>query len=95
MFPSAQDVGQIRARVLHTIRYGLEFDLTTEQSKYLLKRHVNSNTTMVILFVDINGSTQMSITLRPSEICYYSTDLLTRVTTGNKRTWWICPKVCG
>ena len=53
MFPSAQDVGQIRARVLHTIRYGLEFDLTTEQSKYLLKRHVNSNTTMVILFVDI------------------------------------------
>ncbi|MGB7677128.1 MAG: adenylate/guanylate cyclase domain-containing protein [Nitrososphaeraceae archaeon] len=65
MFPSAQDVGQIRARVLHTIRYGLEFDLTTEQSKYLLKRHVNSNTTMVILFVDINGSTQMSITLPP------------------------------
>ena len=55
----------MRVRVLHTIRYGLEFDLTTEQSKYLLKRHVNSNTTMVILFVDINGSTQMSITLPP------------------------------
>ena len=65
MFPSAQDVGQIRARVMHTIRYGLKFDLTTEQSKYLLKRHVNSNTTMVILFIDINGSTQMSITLPP------------------------------
>ena len=51
--------------VLHTIQYGLEFDLTTEQSKHLLKRHVNSNTMMVVLFVDINGSTQMSITLPP------------------------------
>lgn len=65
MFPSAQDVGQIRARVLHTIQYGLEFDLTTEQCKHFLKRHVNSNTTMVVLFIDINGSTQMSITLPP------------------------------
>jgi len=63
LFPSAQDVGQISARVLHTIQHGLEFDLTTEQSKHLLKRHVNSNTMMVILFVDINGSTQMSFTL--------------------------------
>ena len=67
MFPSAQDVGQIRARVLHTIQYGLEFDLTTDHSKNLLKRHLNSNTTMVILFVDINGSTQMSITLPPAK----------------------------
>ena len=65
MFPSAQDVGQISARVLHTIQHGLEFDLTTEHSKHLLKRHVNSNTMMVILFVDINGSTQMSFTLPP------------------------------
>ena len=65
MFPSAQDVGQIRARVLHTIQHGLEFDLTTEQSKHLLKRHLNSNTMMVVLFVDINGFTQMSITLPP------------------------------
>ncbi|MDQ5868331.1 MAG: adenylate/guanylate cyclase domain-containing protein [Thermoproteota archaeon] len=65
MFPSAQDVGQIRARVLHTIQYGLEFDLTTEQCKHFLKRHVNSNTTMVVLFIDINGLTQMSITLPP------------------------------
>lgn len=65
MFPSAQDVGQISARVLHTIQHGLEFDLTTEQSKHLLERHVNSNTMMVVLFVDINGSTQMSFTLPP------------------------------
>jgi adenylate cyclase len=67
LLPSSQDVEQIRARVLHTLRHGLEFDLTTEQSKLLLKRHVNSNATMVILLIDINGSTQMSITLPPQQ----------------------------
>jgi len=56
---------RIGARVLHTVQYGLEFDLTTEQCKHFLKRHVNSNTTMVVLFIDINGSTQMSNTLPP------------------------------
>jgi adenylate cyclase len=59
------DVQRVQARVLHTIEHGLEFDLTTEQGKHFLKRHVNSNTTLVVLFIDINGSTQMSITLPP------------------------------
>ena len=70
MFPSAQDVGQIRARILHTLQYGLEFDLTTEQSKDLLKRHVNSNTMIVVLFVDINGFDSNEYDLAASQICY-------------------------
>jgi adenylate cyclase len=65
MLASTEDVQRIQARVLHTIRNGLEFDLTTYQCKQFLKRHVNSNTSMVVLFVDINGSTQMSINLPP------------------------------
>lgn len=67
MLSSEQDVKQIKSRVLHTMKHGPEFDLTTEQSKQLLKRHVNSNTTMAVLIIDINGSTQMSITLPPSK----------------------------
>jgi adenylate cyclase len=67
LFPSSPDVEQIQARVRHTLQHGLEFDLTTDQSKQLLKRHVNSNTMMVILFIDINGSTQMSMTLEPQQ----------------------------
>lgn len=66
MLSSTQEAQQIKARVLHTIKYGLEFDLSTEQCKQFLKRHVNSNAVMVILIIDINGSTQMSITLPPS-----------------------------
>jgi adenylate cyclase len=66
MYSPAQDIERIRARILHTIKHGLEFDLTTEQCKQLLKRHVNSNTTIVVLFIDINGSTRMSISLPPT-----------------------------
>jgi class 3 adenylate cyclase len=65
LLTSIEDVQRIQARVLHTIEHGLEFDLTTEQGKHFLKRHVNANTTLVVLFIDINGSTQMSITLSP------------------------------
>jgi len=64
---SSPDVNQIQARVRHTLLHGLEFDLTTDESKHLLRRHVNSNATMVILFIDINGSTQMSMTLTPQQ----------------------------
>lgn len=67
MLSSTQEAQQIKARVLHTIKYGLEFDLSIEQSKQFLKRHVNSNAVLVILIIDINGSTQMSITLPPSK----------------------------
>jgi adenylate cyclase len=67
MLSSAQEAQQIKARVLHTIKHGLEFDLSTEQCRRFLKRHVNSNAIMVILLIDINGSTQMSITLPPSK----------------------------
>jgi class 3 adenylate cyclase len=67
LLPTVQDVEKIKARVLHTIQNGLEFDLTTEHSKHFLKRHVNSNAMMVILFIDINGSTQMTMTLPPRQ----------------------------
>jgi adenylate cyclase len=37
--------------------------MSTEESKKLLRRHVNSKTNLVIMFVDINNSTQMSLSL--------------------------------
>lgn len=67
MFSPSLDEEQIQARVRHTLQYGLEFDLTTDESKHLLRRHVNTNSTMVILFIDINGSTQMSMTIAPQK----------------------------
>src|ERR687885_552225 len=55
--------GQIRARVDKTLKEGIQLNMSTQESKKLLKRHVNSKTSLVIMFVDINNSTQMSLSL--------------------------------
>ena len=54
---------QIRARITKTLNAGIQLNMSTEESKKLLKRHVNSKTNLVIMFVDINNSTQMSLSL--------------------------------
>jgi len=55
---------QIRARVRRTLRDGVQLDMSTQESRKLLRRHVNSKTNFVFLFVDINNSTQMSLSLQ-------------------------------
>src|SRR5919198_3980785 len=54
---------QIRARITKTLTDGIQLNMSTEESKKLLKRHVNSKTNLVVMFVDINNSTQMSLSL--------------------------------
>ena len=59
----ASSVQQIRARVNRTLTNGIQIDMSTEESKKFLRRHVNSKTKIVIMFIDINGSTEMSFSL--------------------------------
>jgi adenylate cyclase len=54
---------QIRARVTKTLKDGIRLNVSTEESKKLLRRHVNTKTNLVVLFVDINNSTEMSLSL--------------------------------
>jgi class 3 adenylate cyclase len=54
---------QTRARVIKTLMDGIQLNMSTEESKKLLKRHVNSKTNLVIMFVDISNSTEMSLSL--------------------------------
>lgn len=54
---------QIRARVIKTLDQGIRLNMSTEESKKLLRRHVNSKTNLVTMFVDINNSTEMSLSL--------------------------------
>ena len=54
---------QIRARIAKSLEDGIQLNMSTEESKKLLKRHVNSKTNLVIMFVDINNSTQMSLSI--------------------------------
>ena len=54
---------QIRARVSKTLKDGIQLNMSTEESKKFLRRHVNTRTNLVIMIIDINNSTQMSLTL--------------------------------
>jgi adenylate cyclase len=54
---------QTRARVTKTLMDGIQLDMSTDETKKLLRRHVNTKTNLVTMFVDINNSTQMSLTL--------------------------------
>jgi adenylate cyclase len=62
-FTKQPSLEQIRARITKTLKAGIQLDMSTEECKKLLKRHVNSKTNLVIMFVDINNSTQMSLSL--------------------------------
>jgi adenylate cyclase len=54
---------QARARVTKTIMDGIQLNMSTEECKKLLKRHVNTKTNLVVMFVDVNNSTEMSLSL--------------------------------
>jgi adenylate cyclase len=66
-FPNLSLLEQTRARVTRTIRDGIQLNMSTEESKKLLRRHVNNKTNVVTMFVDINNSTQMSLSLPDNE----------------------------
>src|SRR5215469_5976831 len=55
---------QIRARVVKTSAHGIQLNMSTDESKKLLKRHVNRKTNLVIMIIDVNNSTEMSLTLQ-------------------------------
>lgn len=59
-------MNQIRARVARTIERGVQIDLSTSMCKRFLRRHASRKTTVAVLYVDIDGSTQMTLSL-PSD----------------------------
>jgi len=63
----ARDLNAAQARVRQTLDRGVQIDLSTESCKRYLRRKVNQKVGVVILFVDIDGSTKMSMTLSPDK----------------------------
>lgn len=57
------DLLAIRSRVGKTLANGLQFDISTEACKKLLKRYVNTKADLINMFIDINGSTELSLSL--------------------------------
>ena len=67
MLSPARDFDAIKARVRQTLDRGVQIDLSTESCKRYLRRHVNRKIGVVILYVDIDGSTKMSMALPPDQ----------------------------
>lgn len=62
-----RDFNAVQARVRQTLDRGVQIDLSAESCKRFLRRKVNQKVGVVILYVDIDGSTKMSITLSPDK----------------------------
>ena len=57
----------VQARVRQTLDRGVQIDLSTESCKRFLRRKVDEKVDVVILYVDIDGSTKMSMELPPKK----------------------------
>ena len=62
-----RDFNAVQARVRQTLDKGVQIDLSTESCKRFLRRRVNQKVGVVILYVDIDGSTKMSMALSPEK----------------------------
>jgi adenylate cyclase len=62
-----RDFNAVQARVRQTLDKGVQIDLSTESCKRFLRRSVNQKVGVVILYVDIDGSTKMSMALSPEK----------------------------
>lgn len=60
------DMKQIHARAVRTIEKGVQIDLSTSACKRYLRRHANTKTSVAVLYVDIYGSTRLTLSL-PSD----------------------------
>ncbi|HZA48709.1 MAG TPA: adenylate/guanylate cyclase domain-containing protein [Nitrososphaera sp.] len=67
MLSPVRDFNAVQARVRHTLDRGVQIDLSTESCKRFLRRKVNQKVGVVILYVDIYGSTKMSMALSPDK----------------------------
>jgi adenylate cyclase len=58
----------IQIRVERTLRQGPPIDLSTLKCNNYLRRHINNKTKLVVLCVDLVGSTKLSLSLSPQEL---------------------------
>ncbi|MEW5841353.1 adenylate/guanylate cyclase domain-containing protein [Nitrososphaera sp.] len=56
-------MNSIQARVAQTLERGVQIDLSTALCKRYLRRHANLKTSVVVLYVDIDGSTNMTLSM--------------------------------
>jgi adenylate cyclase len=61
-------IKNIQIRVERTLEQGPPIDLSTLKCQQYLRRHINNKTKLVVLCVDLVGSTRLTLSLTPREL---------------------------
>ena len=59
---------ETQKRIWKSLKHGIEYDATVDRSDAFLRQHVNEKIHMVVLFVDLVGSTNISLTLPEEKV---------------------------
>ena len=61
-------IQETQKRIWKSLKHGIEYDATVDRSDAFLRQHVNEKMHMVVLFVDLVGSTNISRTLPEEKV---------------------------
>ena len=61
-------IQETQKRIWKSLKHGIEYDATVDRSDAFLRQHVNEKMHMVVLFVDLVGSTKISLTLPEEKV---------------------------
>ena len=61
-------IQETQKRIWKSLKHGIEYDATVDRSDGFLRQHVNEKIHMVVLFVDLVGSTNISLTLPEEKV---------------------------
>lgn len=61
-------IKETQKRVWSSLKKGYEYDDVVDESDKFLREHVSQRMHMIVLFVDLVGSTEMSLTLPPEKL---------------------------
>ena len=68
MLSPTTDLKQIRARAEQTVEKGVQIDLSTTLCERYLRRHAARKANVVVLYVDIDGSTKLTQSVPPAKL---------------------------
>ena len=61
-------IQETQKRIWKSLKHGIEYDATVDRSDAFLRQHVNEKIHMVVLFVDLVASTNISLTLPEEKV---------------------------
>jgi len=97
-------------RVLNSVKNGIEYPPFVDKSEEFLRNHVNSRVRIFVMYVDLVGSTNLTLSLPEEKVvtiissftqemaytksCYYHKFIYSRNGVHCYSIWWLYAKIC-